>query len=198
MRKKRAARLFAGLMGALILSAGAAGYLAYRSLVTELAVSTATDVITQSVNAIVKDLMAERGADFVTLQTDADGAVTAVTTNVAAVNALAAEALARTVDATADNDLAITVPVGNVLGVPVFSVPARVKMLSSSRADFRSELTGAGINQTRHRVVLELSVDASLFMPWRIVSASAETEILISETVIVGDVPRSYWNWENE
>ena len=63
--------------------------------------------------------------------------------------------------------------------------------------DLLKLLTDAGINQTRHRILLVMRVDMSLFMPWRVVSTSVETEILISETVIVGDVPKSYLNWEN-
>lgn len=199
MRKRRRGRAALLLLILLLLSAGAAGYLAYRSLVTELAVSTVHDVIVQSVNDAMRDCMRDGGGQgLVEVRTDDAGAVTAVTTDVEAVNTLAAEILDRVVDATAENNLPIRVPVGNVLGVPVLSVPVGVKMLSSSHADFRSELIAAGINQSRHRIVLELTVDASLFMPWRVVGTSAEAEILVSETVIVGDVPQSYLNWENK
>jgi len=197
--KRRGARAFFLLLAALIGSASLAGVLAWRSLVTELAVSTASDVIVRSVNAIVKDLMREGlGDGLVTLEKGADGAVSAVTTNVAGVNALAAETLERAVAATQENDLVIDVPLGNVLGLRRLTMPVRVKMLSSSASDFRSELTAAGINQTRHRIVLCIRVDASLFMPWRVVGTSAETEILLSETVIVGDVPQSYLNWKDK
>ena len=71
-------------------------------------------------------------------------------------------------------------------------------MLSSSTASFRSELTAAGINQTRHQIFLELNVQLSFLLPWRDMDTSVQTEVLVSETVIVGKVPASYMNWEND
>lgn len=170
-----------------------------RTLVTELAVSTATDVVVQSVNAIVKDVMREgTGEQLVRLEKNAEGAVTAVSTNVAAANALAAEVLDRAVKATQENVLTVRVPLGRIFGMRLFTVPVDVVMLSSSSSGFESELTGTGINQTRHRILLKLRVDVSLFMPWRVVGTTVETEILVSETVIVGGVPESYLQWRNE
>ena len=197
--RRKAARVFALLLTLLFVSGGTAGFLAFRSLVTELAVSTATDIVVQSVNAIVKDVMRSGGGDgLVTLEKSADGTVSAVTTNIAAVNALAAEVLDRTVAATQDHRLSIAVPVGSLVGLRRLSIPVNVVMLSSSTSGFHSELVGAGINQTRHRILLELRIDVSLFMPWRNVGASVNTEVLVSETVVVGDVPESYLNWENK
>lgn len=191
----RGRRVLVLLTVLLALSAAAAGVLAYRTLVTELAVSTASDVVVQSVNAIVKQLMrSDAGDELISLEKSADGSVSAVSTNVSAVNTLAAEVLEQAVAATQENDLVVQVPLGNVLGLRRLSVPVEVKMLSSSAADFRSELESAGINQTRHRIVLVLRVDVALFMPWRMVNTSTETEILVSETVIVGQVPQAYFN----
>ena len=187
--RRLAVFLFVGLI-----AAGAVfGLAAYRSLVTELAASTASDLVVQAVNGIVRDCMESgMGDGLVTLDKNESGAVTAAETNVAAVNVLAAEVLRRAVNATEENDLSLSVPLGHFFGVPVFSVPVSVKMLSSSAAGFRSELDSAGVNQTRHRLILELTVEASLFMPWRVVGISTKTEILLSDTVIVGEVPGGY------
>lgn len=191
----------------LVLVLIAAGFTAvsliFRSLVTELAVSSAKDVVITSVNGIVKDIMLKGGAAsrMVDLEKDAQGNVTAITTNVAEVNALAAEFLELAVEKTAENVVTVDIPIGNLMGSTLLlnkgpSIPVNVEMLSSSVAGFRSELTGAGINQTRHQILLDLTVDVSLLMPWRTIRTTVETEILVSETVIVGQVPDSYMNWE--
>ena len=189
----------------LLVSSITAACFGLRTLVTDLAVSAAQDAVTLAVNSIVKDIMADPSFDptgLVSLERSSDGAVTAVTTNVAAVNMLSAEVLERAVAKTGENKLTVHVPLGSLLGSTFFtnkgpSIPVEVVMLSSSTAGFRSDLTGAGINQTRHRILLDLHVAVSLFMPWRSVGTSADTEILVSETIIVGDVPQSYMNWEN-
>ena len=175
-----------------------------RSMVTEYAASAARDEVVSKVNAIVKDVMADPayvGESLVKLERDENGAVTAVTANAPAINALAAEVLYRAVAATEREAITVDIPIMNLLGSALFmnhgpSLSVDVTMLSSSTAGFRSEMTSAGINQTRHQIFLELDVQLSFLMPWRGMDTSVQTEILISETVIVGQVPGSYMNWE--
>jgi sporulation protein YunB len=179
--------------------------LLFRSMVTELAVSSARDAVVMRINAIVKDLMtsmALRGDSLVVLERDDRGSITAISTDVAAVNSLSAEILERAVAPTGEQVITLKIPVGSLMGSALLlnrgpSVPVEVVMLSSSAVGFRSELSSAGINQTRHQILLDLTVQVSLLMPWRAVSTSVETEVLVSETVIVGDVPESYMDWGN-
>lgn len=177
----------------------------FRSLVTELAVSDAQDAVVITVNRIVKEIMQEEDfscGQLILLEKDGSGNITAVTTNVAAINILEAEILEGVVTETTETVIRVEIPVGNLTGSALLlnrgpSVPVDVILLSSSMGGFRSELTAAGINQTRHQILLELEVQLSLLMPWRTIDTSVITEILVSETVIVGEVPQSYLNWEN-
>ena len=202
----RTTRRTALILLLLLIAAGAAAMsLAFRSLVTELAVSSARDVVVTSINSIVKEIMTDPdfdAAELVRLEKGTDGAVTAVTTNVAEVNILAARVLERAVAQTAEKTVSVDIRLGNLTGSALLlgkgpHIPVQIVMLSSSVAGFRSELTTAGINQTRHQILLDLAVDVSLLMPWRTVSTKVDTEILVSETVIVGAVPESYLNLEN-
>ncbi len=201
----RARRVFGLLLAAMVLAGIAAGTLAFRSLVTELAVSNAQDAVVVAVNAIVKDIMTDEDFDagsLVRLERNADGSVAAVSTNIAAVNTLAAQVLERAVAQTEDQFITVSIPLGTLSGSTILAgkgpkIPVQVLMLSSSVAGFRSEMNTAGINQTRHQILLDLNVAVSLLMPWRTIGTSVDTEILVSETVIVGAVPESYWNWSN-
>ncbi|MCD8117361.1 MAG: sporulation protein YunB [Oscillospiraceae bacterium] len=203
---RSAGRALLLLSAGLIAAAAAIGSLIFRDLVTELAASAAGDAVTAAVNAIVKDVMTDGafGADsLVTLERDEAGDVTAVTANVAAINTLAAEVLTRAEERTSQDVITVSVPLGSLTGSVLFAgrgpdIKVDVLMLSSSSSGFRSELSAAGINQTRHQLYLDLTVAISLLLPWQTVSTSVDTEILVSETVIVGDVPESYVNWENE
>jgi len=196
-------RLFLWLLLILLAAGVTTGGLAFRSLVTELAVSSAQDVVILAVNDIVKEIMWDGDFDaagLVTLERGTDGSVSAVTTNVVAVNTLAARVLERAVAQTSEEKLTVGIPLGNLMGSTLLSgkgpsIPVQLVMLSSSVAGFRSELTSAGINQTRHQILLDLNVAVSLLMPWRTVGTEVNTEILVSETVIVGKVPENYLNW---
>jgi len=177
----------------------------FRSLITELAVSDAQDAVVATINNIVKEIMSEEKLaehGLVTLEENAAGRISAVTTNVAAVNILAADVMEAVVSETSETVITVSLPMGNLSGSAVLlnrgpEIPVQVMMLSSSMGGFRSELVSAGINQTRHQILLNLEVELTLLMPWRTIDTTVETEILVSETVIVGDVPDSYLNWEN-
>jgi sporulation protein YunB len=192
-------------MLALALAAVLTMGLLFRSMVTELAVSSAKDGVVMRINAIVKEKMTDmalQGQSLVVLERDDQGDITAISTDVAAVNSLAAEILEQAVAQTGEQVITLQIPIGNLTGSTLFlnrgpSVPVEVVMLSSSVAGFRSELSSAGINQTRHQIMLDLNVQVSLLMPWRTVGTSVETEVLVSETVVVGDVPESYMDWGN-
>ena len=57
-----------------------------------------------------------------------------------------------------------------------------------------NELVAAGINQTKHQLLLEIVVDVDVLLPWEILSTRVVTEVLVSETVIIGAVPDTYVN----
>lgn len=195
-------------LGIALLALAAVGILSLghvlRDMVTEYAASAARDEVVTKVNAIVKDVMAETqagGKSLVDLQRDSQGGITAVSANAVVINDLAAEVLSRTITETEQNKVTVEIPLANLFGSVLLmnhgpSISVHVTVLSSSLSSFRSELTSAGINQTRHQLFLDLDIQLSFVLPWRALDTSVQTEILLSETVIVGAVPNSYMNWE--
>ena len=187
----------------LLAAAVTLGGVVLRSMVTDYAAAAARDEVVTAVNDIVKSVMADpayAGGGLVNLERDAYGDVTAVTTNVVAINTLAAEVLSRAIAQTEKEVITVKIPVANLLGSAILmnrgpSISVDVTMLSSSRAGYRSQITSAGINQTRHQLFLDLDVQLSFLTPWRGIDTSVQTEIMVSETVIVGKVPESYLNW---
>ena len=134
------------------------------------------------------------------LEYGADGSVTAVQTNMARINALSSELLSDIVHAADGGQLSLSIPVGNVLGSSLLlgkgpEIPVDITMLTSSHVDFKNELSDAGINQTKHQIKLDVVVDIDVIMPWQTISTQVVSEILIAETVILGDVPDTYLNW---
>ena len=175
----------------------------FRTLTGSMAVSNASDLITRAVSDIVGEKMrlldAQGEGGFVAFEKDGNGAVTAIVTDTAKVNMLASELLTAVVAASDDGDLDLRIPLGNLLGNSFLlgkgpRVPVRVTMLTSSRVYFRNVLSDAGINQTKHQLLLTVQVDADVLLPWDIRSAQIVTEVLIAETVIVGRVPDTFVN----
>ena len=172
----------------------------FRTLTGAMAISNATDRINRSVSDIVEEKMRQVGEEdrrFVFLEKDMNGAVTAILTDTSQVNILSAELLEAVIEASDAGNLNIRIPLGDLLGFSLFlgkgpRVPVKITLLSSSRVDFRNVLTSAGINQTKHQLLLEVHVDADVLLPWEIRSASIINEVLVAETIIVGGVPETY------
>lgn len=173
----------------------------FRTLTGAMAVSNASDLITQTVSNIVENemrLLGPDGGKFVSFEKDGDGQISAIVTDTSRVNILSAKLLNAIVEASDRGDLDLSIPFGNLLGISVFlgrgpTVPVKITMLTSSRVDFRNVLTDAGINQTKHQLLLEVCVDADVLLPWEIRSTQIVTEVLVAETIIVGRVPQTYF-----
>lgn len=172
----------------------------FHTLTGAMALSDATDLITKTVNDIVEEKMrdpAQEYSRFINLERNSTGGVAAIVTDMTQVNALASELMNSVVMASEQGELDLAIPLGNLLGSGFLlgrgpDVPVKVTMLTSSSTRFRNELTEAGINQTKHQLLLELVVDIDVLLPWEILSGQVIVEVLVAETIIVGQVPETY------
>lgn len=57
-----------------------------------------------------------------------------------------------------------------------------------------SEFEDAGINQTRHKIILKVSTNVMTIAPFYSSLQNFENDITIAETVIVGNIPETYYN----
>jgi sporulation protein YunB len=91
----------------------------------------------------------------------------------------------------------ISIPLGVVFGNSVLSaegpnISVKVIPSGSVETDFKSEFTSAGINQTRHRIYLEVKTKVGIVIPFTKKDTEIITCIPVAETVIIGDVPYYY------
>ena len=135
------------------------------------------------------------------LEKSASGEVTAISSNMAKINALSAEILHRVVGVTENHVITVEIPIGNLTGVSLLmgrgpSIPVQIIVLTSSRVEFNNSVVTAGINQTKHQINLEVIVDIDVLIPWDTVSTQVVTEVLIADTVIVGQVPDTFFEMQ--
>ena len=60
--------------------------------------------------------------------------------------------------------------------------------------DVRSEFVSQGINQTMHRVYLQINCKVSILTPYENVDTDVSNQVLLIENVIMGDIPDNYFN----
>ena len=190
-------------MALLLFLAAASLYL--KDVSTAIAVSDASDAVTVSINNAIADIMrdGDYSADyFVTFEKSEAGEITAISSNMARINALSAKILDRIVGATDTHMLTVNIPVGNLTGVSLLmgrgpKVPVKIITMTSSRVEFNNSIVTAGINQTKHQINLEVIVDIDILVPWGTESTQVITEVLIADTIVVGRVPDTYLSMES-
>jgi len=67
-----------------------------------------------------------------------------------------------------------------------------VVTLGNPSATFSNEFLTAGINQTKHQIMLEISIQVNILVPGHATQETISTQMLVAETVIVGDVPNTF------
>lgn len=172
-----------------------------RPVVAEIAAAQVRNTMTAVVeNAVTAGLAARQVsyADFVTIQRDEGGAITALTTDMARMNLLRTELTAAILEALEEVDISdVQVPLGSLFDLESLwakgpALKARAMTVGAVRAEFDSQLTSAGVNQTLHRIWMEVDVPMTLLLPGGEVEVALDTRLCVAETVIVGQVPDTY------
>ena len=175
----------------------------YRPLLRELAetqIKNATSDLTN--DALTEQLSRDSVAydRIVYFEKDLNGRITAMKTNILEVNRMKTEILDLMNQEILSWDTAkIGIPIGSLFFPELFAgkgfcIPVHVLSIRNSDATFESRFQQAGINQTLHRLVMEVHVDASILVLGQTESFSITSEVVVAETVIVGEVPGTFLN----
>ena len=174
-----------------------------RPVLVTTASSQATNLMVQAIDIAVDNCLQENDMnyrDFVTLEADAAGRVTSITSNTAANSRFkrqVMEAVIRQLGAMDSEELGV--PLGTLTGQPLLSgtgprVRVKVDSVGEVTADYTNSFTSAGVNQTMHRVCLDITATVYLFLPGEILPVSVSSSVCVAETVIVGETPDTYLN----
>ena len=170
-------------------------------ILTSMATARVSNTVNRIVVAAVNEAIQGGEIDYsvlVSFEKDANGQVTALKSNMAAFNRLQsriADDILLRLSEVSTTDLSI--PLGTLTGSSLLAGrgPAlKIKMQSvgSTTASFRNTFSSAGINQTRHQILLDVNVNMSILLPGFRTSTKVTNEITVAETVIVGSVPETY------
>lgn len=167
-----------------------------RTLVTVQIDNEASNLIVDAINAQI-DSGSIQYDKIITLKTDGNGHVTALQTNLAEINRLKMEILRRIGEDLREMSVEqLSVPLGNVIAPSLLSgyggyLPVRLVALRTSGANFESQFTQAGINQTLHQIGLNVRIHVIVLTPAGEMDVPVNVEMVVAQTVIVGDVPQT-------
>lgn len=172
-----------------------------RPVLESLATTRVSNTINRIVFEAVNDAIQNGDISYdalISLEKDQEGRITAVHSNMAAFNRLQAQILdiilAR-IDQVSARELSI--PVGTLTGSTLLAgrgprISVRMESVGSSSARFANRFESAGINQTKHQIVLQVDVSAAILLPGFSAATEVSNSITVAETIIVGAVPDTY------
>ena len=173
----------------------------YRDIVRDLAETQVKNTTSDLTNDAIARQIAEGVVQYdriVYFEKDLDGKITALKTNMAEINRLKTDILNIINDEILSLDTShLGIPVGSLFLPEFFSgmgpaIPVRILSIRNSDAAFSSDFTQAGINQTLHQLTMEVSIDVAVLVLAEISSFSVASEVVVAQTVIVGDVPGTF------
>ena len=205
--RKRKRKLLCCLLTVLLAAGGALWYVnaGLRPMLEGLASARVESAAARAMNeAILEVLGTDAARELLSVQTSNEGHISLLTADAGRLNLLAADCAAAAQKRIMDlGEQGVSVALGTLSGIPLLSglgprLSFRFTPVGMVQSAFRSEFRSAGINQTLHRITLELTGTVRIVLPGRSYSVAVTAQAPVSENVIVGDVPDAYTNVANE
>ena len=202
MRKglKRAA-IFVLLVFVILVVLFAALRSKYRLTIRDLAETSVKNATSDLANDAIATQIENGSIQYdriVYFEKDLNGRITALKTNIGEVNRMKTDILNIINGKILALDASdIGIPIGSLFLPELFSgkgpsIPVHILSIRNSDASFTSHFCQAGINQTLHQLVMEVDVDAAVLVLGETSTFSVSTQIVVAETVIVGEVPNTF------
>lgn len=172
----------------------------------DMAFARAYSMAVETINRAVKQAMGQGVAyeELIDAQMDAQGRVSMLRANTMHMNELASQTalLAERELGSAENQV-VEIPLGAALGVSFLSgfgprLEVQILPVGAVHTSFDTEFETAGINQTRHKIFLNLRATVSLIVPTGSQLVEVTSTVPIAESIIVGEVPESFVDVNNE
>lgn len=171
----------------------------FDTLCENRAKSIATIISNEQATNIMKDHTYD---ELFTIEKDSNGNITMVKSNVITINEIisdVANKIQEEINVRGRENIEIAL--GSFTGFKLLAgkgpgVKIRISSIGNVETDLRSEFIAQGINQTLHRIYLQVKCEVNILTPFDNISKEITNQVLLIENVIVGNIPNTYYNLE--
>lgn len=168
-----------------------------------LCISKAQGIATEITNRKSSEVLAKYNyKDTVQIIKDSDGKNNMLKTDIVMINKIASD-IAIEIQKELDEieKQSIEIPLGALTGNQYFAGSGpnfKIKIISAGdiTTDIKTEFKAAGINQTMYRIYLNLECKVSILTSYKTINKTITNQVLLVETVIMGEVPETYLQLE--
>ncbi len=169
----------------------------FDTLCKDRAKSIATIISNEQATVVMREHQYDELFSF---EKDNDGNIIMIKSNIGPINEIISDVaikIQNQIDEKGRDDVEIAF--GSFTGFKLLAgrgpgVPITISSIGNVETDLKSEFSAQGINQTLHRVFLQIKCEVSILTPYNNITEVITNQVLIAENVIVGRIPSTYYN----
>lgn len=160
--------------------------------------SKATNFVNEEVINVMKDYTYN---DLMRIEKDVNGKIIFIEANIVPINKVTATIISNIQKRIDDSPrTTVFINLGAVTGIsklkntgPQFEI--ELETAGNITSNVRTEFESVGINQTLHKIYLDLNTKVGILTPFASFSKVIDSSVLLTQAVIVGDVPDTYYEF---
>lgn len=166
---------------------------------TALANSIATKICNEQATRVMADYEYD---DFCEITKDENDNIKMIGINVITINKIISDIPVYIIEElNKEENNTFNIKLGSFTGSKIlsgFGPSMTIQMMTDGEieTDLRTEFVEAGINQTLHRIYLDIKCNVSILTPYSIIKDEIYNQVLLTEGVIIGNIPDTYYNIE--
>lgn len=178
-----------------------------RPVLATIAESRAKNIAIEAVNDSVWKVLSDENISYDTLVSFVnapDGSVDAFVIDSVKLNTVCAEIRRRITEYFTNlSEKIISIPTGSLTGIDLLAgkgpkIDIGITLSGSAQTEIVNNFETAGINQTRHQIILKVKTKVYIIMQSGNLTIETQNSIIAAETVIVGDVPEIYADGDDD
>ncbi|MCG0274536.1 MAG: sporulation protein YunB [Thermosediminibacteraceae bacterium] len=164
-----------------------------------IAEARARIIATEAINRAVKEKITKnvQYKDLITIHKDVNGQITLIQINTIEINRIETETSLEVLRTLKEISIdKIRIPLGLATGSKILSnmgpaISVSLYPVGAAQVDTSEAFEEAGINQTRHKILLDITAQVKIVQPLLSSNVEIKTRVPIAETIIVGNVPET-------
>lgn len=170
----------------------------FEDICVSEAKAIATKVSNEKATQVMKNYKYE---DIVTITRNSNNNITGIEFNIITINEIISDVAIKIqegLDETKSKDIGIEI--GTFTGSKILTgrgpkINYKIISIGDVETDYRSEFKQAGINQTLHKIYLQVNCKVSILTPFNTIEEQIQNQVILAENVIVGEIPQTYYNF---
>lgn len=172
-------------------------YPVFKATCETAAASKGNKIISDEVSKVMKEYSYD---SLIRIEKDTNGKISFIEANSVLINDIVTQIISN-IQARFDQipRINIFINMGSVSGISVLKkwnpkFDLELESAGTLNANVKTEFSAVGINQTHHKIFLEIECRVAILTPFDTFGKDIHSDVILTEAVIVGEVPDSYYD----